>query len=68
MQQPVQQQVELEEVVAELEVPVMEVDQGAGVDQGIIDSLRSLPWSQARDMNYHDSINMCDFAMQILNN
>ena len=68
MQQPVQQQVELEEVVAELEVPVMEVDQGAGVDQGIIDSLRSLPWSQARDMNYHDLINMCDYAAQILNN
>ena len=63
-----QQEVELEEVIAELEVPLVEVNQGAVVDQKIIDSLRSLPWSQARDMNYHDFIIMCDYAVQILNN
>ena len=54
-------QIRLNELVAEVAVPVIQVE-----DPGIIESLRVLPWNRARELDPAELMAMCDYAAELL--
>ena len=58
----------MEKVVAEVQVPVVQVEEGADADPGNIESLWVLPWSRATELDYTELMAMCNFAAELLNN